>query len=256
MNVCQNTCGRVGVGRCASTLSNPVGCTDDLKECPDGTSVARELPSCEFPACPTPTPSSPPSSNGDDDDDDDDDVNPFNCVCEGAEKIKCPGHEDKENTEYHCTDGKVFSGPATDECHCHGIIMHCLNDPREAICRCHGNLLWCEDDKDWPYASRFSDRLSCDPDKPEDSDFLYDKTYRGEGGCHQGGKCVGAKNQNRCCDCSQDTEEKCNAPGIFKDDATCGSDDGKCRWAEKDQAEDADCHCHKGLLFCRPPEES
>jgi hypothetical protein len=34
------------------TEPNPVACTDDAKQCPDGSFVGREGPSCEFRACP------------------------------------------------------------------------------------------------------------------------------------------------------------------------------------------------------------
>jgi hypothetical protein len=38
-----------------SNLANPVACTMEAKICPDGSSVGRQGPNCEFAACPTTT---------------------------------------------------------------------------------------------------------------------------------------------------------------------------------------------------------
>jgi len=38
-----------------TTIEEPVGCTADLKLCPDGSSVGRVPPDCEFAPCPTET---------------------------------------------------------------------------------------------------------------------------------------------------------------------------------------------------------
>jgi hypothetical protein len=48
------------VGRTSkdTVLSNPgVSCTEEAKLCPDGSGVGRQGPNCEFPDCPTETPS-------------------------------------------------------------------------------------------------------------------------------------------------------------------------------------------------------
>ena len=42
------------IGCTGNSMDNSrVGCTEDARLCPDGTSVVRLLPNCEFEECPT-----------------------------------------------------------------------------------------------------------------------------------------------------------------------------------------------------------
>ena len=40
----------------------PLACTEEAKQCPDGSYVGRTGPNCQFAACPSPVPAPPPSS--------------------------------------------------------------------------------------------------------------------------------------------------------------------------------------------------
>ncbi|MBI2121040.1 MAG: hypothetical protein HYT94_05450 [Parcubacteria group bacterium] len=46
-------------GACVSGRINPIACPQDAKLCPDGSSVGRTGPNCEFSACPIPVSSEP-----------------------------------------------------------------------------------------------------------------------------------------------------------------------------------------------------
>lgn len=52
-------CGKVSV-QTPQPQPGPVACTDDAKQCPDGSYVNRVAPSCDFAACPTPDTSGNP----------------------------------------------------------------------------------------------------------------------------------------------------------------------------------------------------
>jgi len=55
-------CAGVGLGACSKTnqditppdTAGPTACTEEAMECPDGSSVGRAGPECEFEACPEP----------------------------------------------------------------------------------------------------------------------------------------------------------------------------------------------------------
>jgi hypothetical protein len=83
----------------------PIACTEEAKICPDGTTVGRLPPNCEFAPCPSGTTTTPPPEHFPETPED-----PFKKICEEGEvkTATCPDGSTTYEAE-NCVDGKWIS---------------------------------------------------------------------------------------------------------------------------------------------------